>query len=117
MNDRQQDPNLPLRSEDDPSELFIQGVTADGKKFRPSDWAERLCGVMSRFGPGASGLNAKLKYSNYVRPVLLGGLKCVVMDERLRDIEPIAFEFVMRFAKDNNLVVTQGCFLKMESKN
>ena len=23
-------------------ELFIQGVTLDGKTFRPSDWAERL---------------------------------------------------------------------------
>ncbi len=109
MNDRQDD--LP---EDGPRELFIQGVTVAGEKFRPSDWAERLCGVMSRFGPGANGPNAKLKYSRYVRPVLLGGHKCVVMDERLHDIEPIAFEFVMRFASDNNLVVTQGCFLKMD---
>ena len=33
-------------------ELFIQGVTLDGKTFRPSDWAERLAGVMSRFRPG-----------------------------------------------------------------
>jgi hypothetical protein len=30
-------------------ELFIQGVTLDGKTFRPSDWAERLAGVMSQF--------------------------------------------------------------------
>jgi hypothetical protein len=28
-------------------EFIIQGVTLDGKPFRPSDWAERLCGVMS----------------------------------------------------------------------
>ena len=31
-------------------EFVIQGVTLDGKPFRPSDWAERLCGVMSAFG-------------------------------------------------------------------
>ncbi|TMG81457.1 MAG: DUF3579 domain-containing protein, partial [Betaproteobacteria bacterium] len=26
------------------AELVIQGLTLDGKAFRPSDWAERLCG-------------------------------------------------------------------------
>ena len=33
-------------------EVFIQGVTSDGRPFRPSDWAERLAGVMSQFRPG-----------------------------------------------------------------
>jgi hypothetical protein len=28
-------------------EVFILGQTRDGKTFRPSDWAERLAGVMS----------------------------------------------------------------------
>ena len=32
------------------AEFVIQGLTNDGKPFRPSDWAERLCGVMSAFG-------------------------------------------------------------------
>ncbi len=94
-----------------PSEYFIQGVTEDGLRFRPSDWPERLCGVMSSFGPGASGPNARLKYSFYVRPVMVGDLKCVVVDEQLRTIEPMAFDFVMNFAKDNQLVVTQACSL------
>jgi len=31
-------------------EFVIQGVTLEGKPFRPSDRAERLCGVMSAFG-------------------------------------------------------------------
>lgn len=31
-------------------EFVILGITLDGKPFRPSDWAERLCGVMSAFG-------------------------------------------------------------------
>ncbi|MFW9621480.1 MAG: DUF3579 domain-containing protein, partial [Macromonas sp.] len=30
-------------------EVLIQGVTSNGKTFRPSDWAERLAGVMSQF--------------------------------------------------------------------
>lgn len=92
-----------------PKEFFIQGVTKEGKTFRPSDWSERLCGVMSAFGPGASGANARLKYSLYVRPELFGNVKCVVVDERLRDIEPMAFDFCMNFARDNNLQVTEGC--------
>ena len=34
----------------DTDEFVIVGLTKDGKRFRPSDWAERLCGVMSQFG-------------------------------------------------------------------
>ncbi len=30
-----------------PIRIVMQGVTLQGKAFRPSDWAERLCGVMS----------------------------------------------------------------------
>ena len=35
-----------------PREVFIQGITRDGRTFRPSDWAERLAGAMSCFRPG-----------------------------------------------------------------
>ncbi|TAL92028.1 MAG: DUF3579 domain-containing protein [Paraburkholderia sp.] len=94
-----------------PTEYFIQGITSKGKKFRPSDWSERLAGVMSCFGPGAKGPNARLQYSLYVRPILLDDLKVVILDSRLRDIEPMAFDFVMNFAKDNDLVVTEACEL------
>ena len=31
-------------------EFIIVGQTHDGKIFRPSDWADRLCGIMSAFG-------------------------------------------------------------------
>ncbi|HEY8856025.1 MAG TPA: DUF3579 domain-containing protein, partial [Rugosibacter sp.] len=30
--------------------FIIIGVTLGGQPFRPSDWAERICGVMSAFG-------------------------------------------------------------------
>lgn len=94
-----------------PREYFIQGITEDGRKFRPSDWAERLCGVMSSFGPTARGPNARLKYSIYVRPLVLGDLKCVVVDEQLKEIAPMAFDFVMNFARDNRLIVSEACSL------
>lgn len=96
-----------------PREYFIHGVTAAGRAFRPSDWAERLCGVMSAYRPGGvvSGRDAMIGYSPYVRPLLVGGVKCVVVDERLRDLEPMAFDFVLGFAKDNELPVYEGCSL------
>jgi hypothetical protein len=93
-------------------EFFIQGITSDGKQFRPSDWAERLCGVMACFRPeGYAGPNAHLKYSPYVRPTLLDGIKSVVVNEDLREIEPLAYHFVVNFAKDNDLQVVVACLL------
>jgi hypothetical protein len=91
-------------------EFFIQGITADGQCFRPSDWAERLCGVMAQFRPADDTGDARLSYSPYVRPIMLpDGIKCVVVDERLREIEPKAFDFVLNFARDNGLNVVQAC--------
>jgi hypothetical protein len=93
-------------------EFFILGVTSNGRQFRPSDWAERLCGVMSCFRPeGSGGRNAHLQFSPYVRPTLLNGTKAVVVDTALKDIEPLAYHFVVDFAKDNDLQVVQACIL------
>lgn len=93
-------------------EFFIQGLTCDGKQFRPSDWAERLCGVMSHFQPpGNRGRHAHLQYSPYVRPTVLGGVKSVVVNEELRSLEPLAYHFVLNFAKDNNLQIIDACLL------
>jgi hypothetical protein len=101
-------------AESHPTEYLIQGITKEGKTFRPSDWSERLAGAMSCFGPapgGRSGPNAYMKYSLYVWPTVIGSVKCVVLDSRLKDIEPMAFEFVLGFARDNDLVVSEGCTL------
>ena len=35
-----------------PDEIVIYGTTSNGKTFRPSDWAERLCGILSSFDKG-----------------------------------------------------------------
>jgi hypothetical protein len=91
-------------------EFFIQGITSAGKPFRPSDWAERLCGVMSCFG-GEGGPDAHLRYSPYVRPTILNGVKSVVVSEDLRNIEPLAYHFVRNFAKDNDLQIVEACEL------
>lgn len=93
-------------------EFFILGLTSAGKQFRPSDWAERLCGVMSCFRPeGSGGPNAHLQYSPYVRPTMLNGVRSVVVNAALREIEPLAYHFVVDFAKDNDLQVVDACLL------
>ena len=91
-----------------PSIHCIQGITAEGRAFRPSDWAERLAGVMSRFRPDgvAGGMGAHIGYSPYCVPRTVDGVKCVIVNEALRDIEPMAWDFVMNFARDNGLKVT-----------
>jgi hypothetical protein len=88
-----------------PRELIIKGVTQTGSTFRPSDWDERLCGVLAVYRPGYVAQRGPVfGYSPYVQPVLVGGVRCVVVDPRLRDLEPRAWDFVVGFARDNQLV-------------
>lgn len=96
-----------------PREIFIQGLTQDGRTFRPSDWSERLAGAMSCFRPGGGkgGIGAFIGYSPYCVPRVINGVKCVIVNEALKEIEPMAWEFVMNFARDNGLQVTEACLL------
>jgi hypothetical protein len=96
-----------------PREVFIQGLTQDGRAFRPSDWAERLAGAMSCFRPGGvvGGPGAHIGYSPYCVPTVINGVKCVIVNEALREIEPMAWDFVMNFARDNGLQVADACLL------
>jgi hypothetical protein len=91
-------------------QFTIQGVTQDGRTFRPSDWAERLAGAMSCFRPGGvqGGIGAFIGYSPYCVPRTVNNVKCVIVDEALKGIEPMAWEFVMNFARDNGLKVVEG---------
>ena len=107
--------NTPAATDDAKSEsdlshsLVIVGRTHDGQKFRPSDWAERLCGVMSAFGS-----EKRMKYSPYVSPGEWEGDKCVFIDGTLYDKSPIAYRFLANFAKDNDLVLIDGvCSLEV----
>ena len=99
-----------------PREVFIQGITKDGRTFRPSDWAERLAGAMSCFRPGGTvgGPGAFIGYSPYCVPRVIAGVKFVIVNEALKDIEPMAWDFVMNFARDNELQVSEACSLPDE---
>ena len=93
------------------NEVFIRGITRDGRTFRPSDWAERLAGVMSSFRPGGARPGSHLSYSPWCIPTTLNGVKCVVVHRDLQGHEPMAWDFVINFARDNNLQVAEACLL------
>ncbi len=90
-------------------EVFIQGITSDGRTFRPSDWAERLAGVMSSFRPGGATPGSHLSDSPWCVPTSIGGVKCVIVHTDLRDHDVMAWDFVMNFARDNGLQIAEAC--------
>ena len=84
-------------------EFVLLGITNEGKPFRPSDWAERLAGCMSSFGG-----DGRLGYSPYCFPTKSAGVNCVVVDIRLKELEPMAHTFLLNFARDNDLKTRSG---------
>lgn len=88
------------------TEVHILGLTSSGKTFRPSDWAERLAGVMSQFRPGVAPRGGHLGYSPWCVPsTTVDGVKCVIVNRELRVVEPMAWDFCLSFARDNDLQV------------
>lgn len=57
------------------------------------------------------GIGAFIGYSPYCVPRVINGVKCVIVNEALKGIEPMAWDFVMNFARDNGLQVIEACLL------
>lgn len=85
--------------------FVILGQTAPGRTFRPSDWADRICGVMAAYRPGPKRAQSHLSFSPYVMPGVRGDVRAVFVDGRLNQIEPMAYTFMVGFARDNGLMV------------
>lgn len=78
--------------------IIIEGVTAQGKPFRPSDWAERMSGTMATFK------NSRIHYSPLLQPsVNHEGYKCVLLDPKLKESSPEIYQAILEFAKANHL--------------
>jgi hypothetical protein len=81
-----------------PHKIIIEGVTAEGKRFRPSDWAERMSGKLATYK------NHRIYYSPLLQPSLTTeGYKCVQIDSSLKESDPGLYQSVIAFAKANNL--------------
>lgn len=46
-----------------------------------------------------------MRYSPFVRPMMLDGVVCVVVEPSLQEAEPRAYRFLLDFANDNELIV------------
>ncbi|KTD75571.1 DUF3579 domain-containing protein [Legionella waltersii] len=80
--------------------IVIQGITPQGKTFRPSDWAERMSGTLAVFK------NNRIAYSPLLQPsVNSDGYKCVLLDPKLKESSPQVYKGIMEFAKANNLKI------------
>jgi len=88
-----------------PVNFVIVGVTSTGRTFRPSEWADRLAGIMSGFRPPGSGPATHLGYSPWVQPLLIEGQRGVSVDAALAAHEAMAYAFLVNFARDNELQV------------
>ncbi|HEV3105114.1 MAG TPA: DUF3579 domain-containing protein [Trinickia sp.] len=83
---------------------LIKGVTRAGKTFRPGDWAERLTGVITLF-VGERRPGSHVVCTGLAMPVVDAGVKCLTVAAELGRVCPEAFDFVVRFAEDNELLI------------
>jgi hypothetical protein len=81
-------------------EIIIEGNTRAGKPFRPSDWVDRMCSTYATFGE-----DRKLKYSPYLKPRVVNGVRCLAVDLKLKVVNPEGYAQLMHFADENQLNV------------
>jgi len=83
-----------------PSKVILYGLTQDGRKFRPSDWAERLCGAVASYDK-----NRRITFHPCVSLASINGIKCVVVEASLEQDDEMLFEFLIEFATENKLKI------------
>ena len=90
--------NAPINADTNNHHIIIEGLTREGKPFRPSDWVDRTCSSYATFGS-----NKKLVYSPFLKPVLVNGVRCLEVSMQLKITKPEGFEQLIEFANENNL--------------
>ena len=96
-------------------EIIIEGNTRTGNPFRPSDWVDRMCSTYATFGE-----DRKLKYSPYLKPKVINGVRCLAVDLKLKAVNPEGFIQLMHFADENQLNIldaSEKCTLRIENKS
>lgn len=76
---------------------LIESTTQDGRTFRPSDWVDRVSGILAKFGP-----DHRLRYGP-VRPCYVKGKKCLLVKKSLEQEDPVSFSYVKEFVRANGL--------------
>lgn len=80
--------------------VIIEGVTDEGKQFRPSDWAQRVSGNLATFK------DCRLHYSPLLQPSMTEeGNSCVILDPILKQTNPELYASLLVFAHANHLKI------------
>lgn len=82
------------------TDLVITSTMENGKQFRPSDWIERISSTLASFQ-----VDNRLRYSQGVRPCMIDGEPCLVVARWLKAADRIAYDYVMDFARSNQLKI------------
>lgn len=82
--------------------LVIHSTREDGGRLRPSDWIERISSTLASFNG-----DHRLHYAHSVQPCIVGGEKCLVVARGLEDSNPVAYEYIMNFARSNRLTIKE----------
>ncbi len=82
--------------------IIIEGIKPDGNKFRPSNWCERLATTLASFGE-----DQRLKYCKSAHPCIINGVNCLIVERDLASKAPQSYEFLMAFAKENQLNIQE----------
>ena len=78
--------------------LIINGTTNDGAKFRPSDWCERLYGVLRALDE-----EEEQACRDLIHQVRSKTGKHIIISTELEQVNEKAYNFFIKFAKTNNL--------------
>jgi len=78
--------------------ILIMGQTKEGKKFRPSDWAERLYYTVADYKK-----NGRITFNPLVSINNEEQSKCFVINTSLQEKNPTVYDFLIDFAISNEL--------------
>jgi hypothetical protein len=113
-----------MQSKTSPVRIVIQGITIQGGNFRPSDWAERLQDCISAYREcGAThggkdlkrlcncmsscSLQRKAYFSPDIHISFKDDVKSLVIERQFWETKPKDYEFLLNFAKANNLTMVE----------
>ena len=80
--------------------ILIMGQTKEGKKFRPSDWAERLYYTVADYKK-----NGRIIFNPLVSINNAEQSKCFVINTTLKNKNPMIYDFLIDFAINNKLQI------------
>lgn len=90
--------------------MVVEGVTEDGRRFRPSDWVERLIDTIAVFGADRrqtnfrpNGHERRQRQITFLHAQVIDGNKCLIVDGRLCAANPPAYAYLVEFIRGNQL--------------